>query len=91
MLRQEQYHQIADEFQVAIGIAEWSTPMYDRYTSIKKMPDSLKVSILTGWIIKQNIYQQVIREVIRLKSKYGKRNIKESTLYEKAIDNVYVP
>ena len=88
MLREEQYHQLADDFQAGIGIAEWTEPMYGYHTNVKKMPDSLKVSLLTEWIIKHNKYQIVIREVLRLKSKYGKRNIKESTIYEKAINNV---
>jgi len=90
MLREEQYLKLADEFQAAVGIAESNVPFYDTEISmnIKKIPDSLKVSLLTGWIIKHNEYQKVIREVLRLKSKYGKRNIKESTIYEKAINNV---
>jgi hypothetical protein len=89
MLTQNQYLKLADEFQAAVGIAEWNVPFYDgEDMDIKKMPDSLKVALLTGWIIKHNEYQKVIREVLRLKSKYGKRNIKESTIYEKAINNV---
>jgi len=90
MLREEQYHQLADDFQARIGIAEWNQPFYDTEVrmNIKKMPDSLKVALLTQWIIQHNKYQIVIREVLRLKNKYGNRRIKESTIYEKAINNV---
>lgn len=88
MLSQRQYNQLAEEFQTNIGIAEWSEPFYGYHTNIRKMPDDLKVAILTGWIIKQNIYQQVHRELYRLQSKYKNKRIKELTLYEKAIDIV---
>jgi len=88
MLRQEQYYKFAEDFGTGVGIAEWTEPIHGYHTNVKKMPDSLKVSLLTEWIIKHNKYQIVIREVLRLKGKYGKRNIKESTIYEKAINNV---
>lgn len=88
MLRQEQYHQLAEDYQVNIGIAEWTEPFYPQYRTVSKMPDSLKVAILTSVIIRDGIYQQTIREVLRLKRKYGNKRINESTIYEKAITNI---
>lgn len=86
MIREETYHRLANEFGTGIGIAEWSEPLYGYHSNIAKIPDDLKVVILTQWIIKQNIYQQVHRELHRLQNKYKNKRIKESTLYEKAID-----
>jgi hypothetical protein len=88
MLRQEHYNGLAEDFQANIGIAEWSEPFYPYYP-ISKMPDDLKVALLTKVIIKEGIYPIVIREVMRLETKYGKRNIKKSTLYEKALNNLF--
>lgn len=88
MLREETYHRIANEFGVGVGIAEWSGDFYPHYSNLKKMPDDFKVIILTNLIIREGIYQQVQRELFRLRLKIGKRRIKESTLYEKAINNV---
>jgi hypothetical protein len=88
MLREETYHRLAEEFQTNIGIAEWTEPIYGYHTNVRKMPDSLKVAILTKWVIREGVYQQVIREVIRLKTKYKNKRINETTIYEKAIDNV---
>ncbi len=88
MLRQEQYEQIAQTFQTNIAVAEWTEPLYGIHTNVAKIPDDIKVAILTRFVIQQNIYQQVIREVIRLESKYKNKRIKGSTLYEKAIDNI---
>jgi hypothetical protein len=88
MIREETYHRIANEFAVGVGVAEWSGNFYPHYTNIRKMPDEMKVIALTNFMIREGIYQQVIREVIRLETKYGKRNIKRSTIYEKAITNV---
>jgi hypothetical protein len=88
MIREETYHRIANEFGTGIGIAEWSGTFYPHYTNIRKMPDEMKVIALTNFMIREGIYQQVIREVIRLETKYGKRNIKRSTIYEKAINNI---
>jgi len=88
MLREETYHRIANEYGVGVGIAEWSGDFYPHYSNLKKMPDDFKVIILTNLIIREGIYQQVQRELFRLRLKIGKRRIKESTLYEKAINNV---
>ena len=52
------------------------------------MPDDLKVIILTNYMIKEGIYQQCIREVIRMEKKYKNKRINKSTIYEKALDNV---
>jgi hypothetical protein len=87
MLREETYHRIANEYGVGVGIAEWTEPFYPYYP-ISKMPDDFKVIILTNLRIREGIYQQVQRELFRLRNKIGKRRIKESTLYEKAINNV---
>jgi hypothetical protein len=88
MLRQEQYYQLAEDFGTGVGIAEWEEPLYGYHTNLRKIPDDIKVLILTNHMIEKGIYQQTIKEVLRLKSKYGKRNIKESTIYEKAINNI---
>jgi hypothetical protein len=88
MLREETYHRIANEYGVGVGIAEWSGDFYPHYSNLKKMPDDFKVIILTNLIIREGIYQQVQRELWRLRNKIGRRRIKESTLYEKAINNV---
>ncbi len=88
MLKQQHYEDMAEEFSANIGIAEWSEPFYGHHSSVRKMPDSLKVILLTNLIIKEGIYQQVIREVIRLEEKYKRKRINESTIYEKAINNI---
>jgi hypothetical protein len=88
MLRQEQYHKLADDYKTDIGIAEWESPFYGYHTNIRKMPDDLKVAILTNYMIKEGIYQQCIREVIRMEAKYKNKRINKSTIYEKALDNV---
>ena len=88
MLRQEHYNNLSEEFKTDIGIAEWTEPLYGYHTNVRKMPDELKVAILTKWVIREGVYQQVIREVIRLKAKYKNKRINETTIYEKAIDNV---
>ena len=88
MIREETYHRIANEFGTGIGIAEWEGDFYPRYTNVAKMPDEMKVNVLTNLMIREEIYQQVIREVIRLEKKYANKRIKKSTLYEKAINNI---
>jgi hypothetical protein len=86
MIREETYHRIANEF--AVGIAEWEGEFYPHYTNVAKMPDEMKVIALTNFIIRQGLYQQVIRDVIRLEKKYINKRIKKSTIYEKAINNI---
>ena len=88
MIRQETYIRIANEFGTGVGMAEWEGDFYPTYPTIKSIPDEYKVIILTNHIIKHNIYQQVIKEVIRLEKKYGKKRIKKSTIYEKSINNI---
>jgi hypothetical protein len=87
MIRQEQYHQLADDYGANIGIAEWSEPFYPYYP-ISKMPDDLKVALLTKVIINEGIYPIVIREVMRLEAKYGNKKINKSTIYEKSLNNL---
>ncbi len=88
MLREEHYNKIANEFGTNVGIAEWEGDFYPYYTNVKKMPDEYKVIALTNFIIRQDVYQQVRREVIRLEKKYGNKRINRSTIYEKAINNI---
>jgi hypothetical protein len=88
VIRQETYQRIAEEFATGIGIAEWEGEFYPRYSNLRKIPDEFKVVILTNLIIREGIYQQVIRDVIRLEEKYKKKRIKKSTIYEKAINNI---
>ena len=79
MIRQETYHRIAEEFGTDLGIAEWEGEFYPHYTNVAKIPDEMKVNVLTNLIIREGIYQQVIREVIRLETKYKNKRIKKST------------
>jgi hypothetical protein len=88
MIRQETYQRIADTFGTGMGVAEWEGEFYPRYSNLKKIPDEFKVVILTNLIIREEIYQQVIREVYRLETKYKNKRIKRSTIYEKAINNI---
>jgi hypothetical protein len=88
MLRQEQYNNLCEQFQTNIGVAEFDEPFYGFHTNVSKMPDELKVIILTRAIVNENIYQQVIREVLRLEKKYKNKRINKSTIYEKAINNI---
>lgn len=88
MIRPETYHRIAQEFATGIGVAEWDGSIYENYTNIRKMPDEMKVIALTNYMIRQNIYQQVIREVLILEKKYKNKRINKSTIYEKALDMV---
>ena len=88
MLREEAYHKIANTFGTGVGVAEWEGNFYPHYTNISKMPDGYKVVLLTNLIIREGIYQQVIRDVIRLEEKYKNKRIKKSTIYEKAINNI---
>lgn len=88
MLTLQQYNKLAQDYSVDIAIAEWEGDLYPHYTNIRKMPDEMKVIALTNFIIRNGIYQQVHRELHRLQNKYKNKKIKESTLYEKAINNV---
>ncbi len=88
MLKQTQYDKMAEDYQVNIDLAEWREPFYGYWSSVSKMPDDLKVILLTNNIIGEGIYQPVIKEVMRLETKYGNRRIKKSTIYEQAITNV---
>jgi hypothetical protein len=89
MLKQQHYDTLAIEFQTDMGIMEWDGgSVYPHYPNITKMPDEFKVILLTKVVVNEGIYQKVIKEVMRLESKYGKRNIKKSTLYEKALNNL---
>lgn len=85
MIRIETYQRIADTFGTGLGVAEWEGNFYPYYTNIRKMPDEMKVLALTNFIIREEIYQQVIKEVLRLESKYRNKRINKSTIYEKAI------
>lgn len=87
MIREEHYHKFAEEFGTGIGVAEWSEPFYPYYP-ISKMPDEFKVILLTKVIVNEGIYQKVIREVLRLKAKYKNKRINETTIYEKALNNL---
>jgi hypothetical protein len=88
MIRPETYYKIANEFATGVGVAEWEGNFYPHYTNVSKMPDEMKVIALTNYMIQQNIYQQVIKEVLRLEVKYKNKRIKKSTIYEKALDMV---
>ena len=88
MIRAETYQRIGEEFGTGIGVAEWEGTIYESYTNIRKLPDEMKVIALTKHIIAEGIYQQVIREVIRLEVKYKNKRINKSTIYEKALDMV---
>ena len=79
MIRQETYQRIADTFGTGLGVAEWEGEFYPRYSNLRKIPDEFKVVILTNLII---------REVYRLETKYKNKRIKQSTIYEKAINNI---
>ena len=86
MLNQKHYHNIADTFGTGVGIAEWEGDFYPYYSNIRKMPDEYKVIALTNFMIREEIYQQTLREVLRLEKKYRNKRIKQSTIYEKAIN-----
>ena len=88
MIRAEIYQRIAEEFGTGIGVADWDGTIYESYTNIKKIPDEMRVVILTNHIIKKGIYQQVIREVLRLETKYKNKRINKSSIYDKALDMV---
>lgn len=88
MIRIETYQRIADTFGTGLGVAEWEGNFYPYYTNIRKMPDEYKVIALTNFIIREEIYQQTITEVLRLETKYRNKRIKKSTIYEKAINTI---
>ena len=88
MIRQETYERLANEFGTGLGIAEWEGDFYPYYSNIRKMPNEYKVIVLTNHMIREGIYQQAIREVLRLEKKYRNKRINKSTLYEKALDNI---
>jgi hypothetical protein len=88
MIRQETYERLADTFGTGMGIAEWEGDFYPYYSNIRKMPDEFKVILLTKVIINEGIYHIVIREIIRLETKYKNKRINKSTIYEKALNNL---
>jgi len=88
MIRPETYYKIANEFATGVGVAEWEGNFYPHYTNVRKIPDEMKIIVLTNYMIQQNIYQQVIKEVLRLEVKYKNKRINKSTIYEKALDMV---
>ena len=88
MIRPETYYKIANEFGTGVGIAEVTGPVNGVYPNIKSIPDEVRVNILTNFVIREEVYQQVIKEVLRLEKKYRNKRINKSTIYEKAINNV---
>ena len=88
MLTQKHFENISNQFATGVGVAEWEGNFYPYYSNIRKMPDEYKVICLTNFIIREGIYQQVIKEVLRLETKYRNKRIKQSTIYEKAINNI---
>ena len=88
MIRLETYQRLADTFGTGMGIAEVTGPVNGVYPNIKSIPDEVRVNILTNFIIREEIYQQVIREVLRLEKKYKNKRINKSTMYEKAINTI---
>lgn len=88
MIRPETYYKIANDFATGVGVAEWEGNLYPYYSNIRKMPDELKVIALTNYMIREEIYQQTITEVLRLETKYRNKRIKKSTIYEKAINTI---
>jgi hypothetical protein len=88
MIRPETYYKIANEFGTGVGIAEVTGPVNGVYPNIKSIPDEVRVNILTNFVIREEVYQQVIREVLRLEKKYKNKRINKSTMYEKAINTI---
>jgi len=89
VIRDEQYHKIAEEYQANVGVMDWDGgPLYPFYSNVQKMPDDFKVIVLTNHMIREGIYQKGIREVLRMEKKYKNKRINRSTIYEKAIDNI---
>lgn len=88
MIRIETYQRLVDTFGTDLGRAEWEADFYPHYTNIRNIPDEMKVIILTNHMISKGIYQQTIKEVLRLETKYKNKRIKKSTIYEKALDMV---
>jgi len=88
MLRQEHYDKLAMDFKTDMGVAEFDEPFYGFYPNIRKMPDELKVILLTKVMINEGIYQKAIIEIMRLETKYKNKRINKSTIYEKALNNL---
>jgi len=96
MIRHSVYETISETFGISVGVAsilgykkrseakeEYNTP-----TSFKKFNDDLDINEIICESIDEGKYQQLQREVYRLKKKV-RSTIKEVTIYKKAWKETY--
>lgn len=88
MLKEKYYHKLAEEYKCNIGICEWDGKLYPHYKTIKSIPEEMKVIVLIQHMVREGIYPQCMKEVLRIEKKYGKRRINKSTIYEKVINTI---
>ncbi len=81
MLRQETYIKASEEFGTSVGMAR-GIDMWDAH--VHKMNDDMRTNELIWETIENRTYQKVRREVLRLE-RIARKNIKELTIYKKAI------
>lgn len=94
MLREDIYIKTANEFGVSVGVAtimgykslKDSVREY-KPTTYKKMDSELTINKMITDMIDEGLYQNLQRELYRLKSK-SKRKISELTIYKQAIKNI---
>jgi hypothetical protein len=96
MLRHSVYETIADTFGVSVGVANIlgyskrseAKDEYTTTTSFRKFNDDMDINEIICESIDEGKYQQLQRELYRLKGKPNLR-IKEVTIYKKAWKETY--
>ena len=90
MIKEETYNQVANTFQTSIGVAHiigYKTKkeqiIEDGVESFKKIEPDLEINAIVCDAIEINKYQELQREVYKIKQRADKR-LKETTIYNRA-------
>ena len=94
MIKEETYNQVATEFATAIGVAhvigyknKSEQIKEEGIESFKTIEPDLEVNYIILDAIDENKYQELQREVYKIKQK-GDKRLKEKTIYRKALEIV---
>lgn len=91
MLSDKVYIKVAEEFGVSVGVAHTiykSVRELETNEEIRKYNDSRYIDTCILKAIERGKYQQLQREVYRIRREIGKRKLKESTIYKKAWNSI---
>ena len=95
MLKSETYIKTANEFGVSVGVASMVrfSPLTDSIDSVdkptyKRMGSDLAINKIITHCIEMGMYQQLQRELYRIRVSKGKRKISELTIYREAMKSI---